>query len=177
VCADPHSLHSPDSTAVPVQGFVHLALHPCTIWIQSYDATSVPGVLHAHGNDGVLRMGFQLSTLKFRPPTVLFFGHAASTASLLLSSMVHLHAVASSCIQQNAECVNMFPVPLPRPGYFASSLTELQACVPPAACPGVTPTVVDAAYQQLLGSSSRDDQVDRLLEWFNSTGVSHCELH
>jgi hypothetical protein len=62
---------------------------------------------------------------------------------------------------QNAECVDMFPVPLPRPGYYPATLTEFVACVPSAACPGVDTTSVQSAYARLLGTRGPD--LDNLL--------------
>ncbi len=71
---------------------------------------------------------------------------------------------------QNAECVALFPVPLPKPGYYAASPRDLLACVPPAACPGVDPDAVREAYQRLLDAGG--DGIDQLLRLFNATGVS-----
>lgn len=65
---------------------------------------------------------------------------------------------------QNAECVDMFPIPLPRPGYYPATLTDFVACVPPAACPGVEPVGVQAAYTRLLGTGGPD--LDNLLQRF-----------
>ena len=63
----------------------------------------------------------------------------------------------------------MFPVPLPKPGYYAATLTDLQACVPLTACPGVDPGAVQEAYQRLL--SAGGDGIERLLQLLNITAV------
>jgi hypothetical protein len=55
----------------------------------------------------------------------------------------------SSC-PRNAVCLAMFPVPLPLPGFFALSLSELQSCVPVTACPGVDALEVEEMYARLL---------------------------
>jgi hypothetical protein len=74
----------------------------------------------------------------------------------------------------------MLPVPLPLPGFYALSLSELQSCVPLAACPGVDASKVEATFAQLL---LRDDRtvLNALLDGFaalaeeavpgNSTGA------
>jgi hypothetical protein len=83
--------------------------------------------------------------------------------------------VASSptCVQ-NAECIALFPVPLPKPGYYAASPRDMIACVPPAACPGLDPGAVQEAYQRLLDAEG--DDLDHLLLMFNATGVRLREL-
>jgi hypothetical protein len=58
----------------------------------------------------------------------------------------------------------MFPVPLPRPGYYPAALTDFVACVPSAACPGVDPTSVQSAYARLLDTGGPD--LDNLLQRF-----------
>ena len=45
---------------------------------------------------------------------------------------------------QNADCVSLFPAPLPHPGYYPVSLTDFVACIPASACPGI-----DAAGVQI----------------------------
>ncbi len=70
---------------------------------------------------------------------------------------------------QNAECVELFPVPLPKPGFYAESARSLSACVPPTACPGVDPAAVRTAYQRLLDTGG--EELDRLLHLFNTIGV------
>jgi hypothetical protein len=47
---------------------------------------------------------------------------------------------------QNAECVALFPLPLPKPGFYADSMTKFVSCVPAAACPGVNASAVAAAF-------------------------------
>jgi hypothetical protein len=51
---------------------------------------------------------------------------------------------------RNADCVALFPAPLPRPGFYAVSLSDLQSCVPASACPGVDVDVVVTAYDRML---------------------------
>jgi hypothetical protein len=65
---------------------------------------------------------------------------------------------------QNAECVGLFPAPLPRQGFFTRSLQEYGSCVPAAACPGVDAGAVTASYRVLLESHS--PQVAALVEHF-----------
>jgi hypothetical protein len=48
---------------------------------------------------------------------------------------------------QNSECLPLFPVPLPRPGFYGQSLTQFTSCVPAAACPGVDAAFVSSLYQ------------------------------
>jgi hypothetical protein len=68
--------------------------------------------------------------------------------------------------------VALFPVPLPKPGYYAASLTDLQACVPLTACPGVDTGAVQEAYQRLL--SAGGDGIEQLLQLLNTTAVCVC---
>ena len=51
---------------------------------------------------------------------------------------------------QNAVCVPLFPVPLPKPGFFSTSMTSFSSCVPASACPGVDAQLVSASYSALL---------------------------
>jgi hypothetical protein len=68
---------------------------------------------------------------------------------------------------QNAACVAMFPAPLPRPGFFGTSLTDFEGCVPAAACPGVDERDVEAAVQrQLAGSASDRAALEAAIEAF-----------
>jgi hypothetical protein len=61
---------------------------------------------------------------------------------------------------QNAECVALFPVPLPRPGFYSASLTSFSSCVPASACPGVDAQRVAASLRALLqGGVSEQRQV------------------
>lgn len=53
-------------------------------------------------------------------------------------------------LMQNAACVAMFPVPLPLPGFYSSSLTSFSSCVPASACPGVDAQLVSATFRALL---------------------------
>ena len=56
---------------------------------------------------------------------------------------------------QNAQCVAFFPAPLPLPGYYPASFTDIVACVPPTACPGIDASQVSASLLQqssLVGS-------------------------
>jgi hypothetical protein len=49
----------------------------------------------------------------------------------------------------NAQCVALFPVPLPLPGFYPVSLAEFIACVPQVACAGVDVEEVRALVAQL----------------------------
>jgi hypothetical protein len=90
-------------------------------------------------------------------------------------TLLHLALLPCACVlcvpmsrscAQNAECVALFPAPLPLPGFYASSLTEFPACVPSIACPGMDAPAVASAYTQLLGS----DALDALLLGWSTSG-------
>jgi hypothetical protein len=53
---------------------------------------------------------------------------------------------------QHAECVALFPQPLPMPGFYAASLTTFISCVPADACPGVSASAVAAAFSDPVAS-------------------------
>jgi hypothetical protein len=55
---------------------------------------------------------------------------------------------------QNADCVALFPMPLPRPGFFATSLTKMESCVPAAACPGVNSSAVSATFSKPVAAGA-----------------------
>jgi hypothetical protein len=74
------------------------------------------------------------------------------------------HPLLSLPLQQNAQCVSMFPVPLPRAGFYAASILDFKACVPPVACPGVDAEAVSAEYTKLLAGSP--DEARALLSRF-----------
>ncbi len=68
---------------------------------------------------------------------------------------------------QNADCVALFPAPLPRPGFYGRSLLEYSSCVPASACPGVDAAVVKQSYSALLQSGPTGAaQVQALVEEF-----------
>ncbi len=76
-------------------------------------------------------------------------------------------AVAGSPCVQNAECLLLFPVPLPRPGFYSQSLARFTSCVPAAACPGVDAVLVTAQYRSLLaGGAGTSMQLDAMLRQF-----------
>ncbi len=54
------------------------------------------------------------------------------------------------CIAQNAACVALFPVPVPLPGFYSTSLTQFSSCVPASACLGVDVQRVTASFSSLL---------------------------
>jgi hypothetical protein len=75
--------------------------------------------------------------------------------------------VPNASSTQNAECVALFPAPLPRPGFFALSLQQYGSCVPASACPGVDAPAVASAYARLLGAGPAGaGQVVALVEQF-----------
>ncbi len=83
-----------------------------------------------------------------------------------LSSCV-VHAVVGWLCVQNAECLLLFPVPLPRPGFYSQSLAQFTSCVPAAACPGVDAVLVTAQYRSLLaGGAGTSLQLDAILRQF-----------
>ncbi len=55
---------------------------------------------------------------------------------------------AFPCASQNAACVNLFPVPLARPGFYPVSFDEFASCIPAAACPGVDTETVEEAFSR-----------------------------
>ncbi len=68
---------------------------------------------------------------------------------------------------QNAECLLLFPVPLPRPGFYSQSLAQFTSCVPAAACPGVDAVLVAAQYRSLLaGGPAAAPQLEAMLRQF-----------
>ena len=68
---------------------------------------------------------------------------------------------------QNAECLLLFPVPLPRPGFYGQSLVQFTSCVPAGACPGVDAAMVTAQYRSLLaGGPGTAAQLRALLQQF-----------
>lgn len=84
---------------------------------------------------------------------------------------------------QRAECIDLFPVPLPKPGFYPSptSFTEFEACVPSTACPGVDAAAVADAYSVLLASvasGSRDmgTLLDALLNEFVGLGAGNVSM-
>ncbi len=44
----------------------------------------------------------------------------------------------------------LFPVPVPLPGFYSTSLTQFSSCVPASACPGVDVQRVTAALRNLM---------------------------
>jgi hypothetical protein len=69
--------------------------------------------------------------------------------------------------EQNAECLLLFPVPLPRPGFYSQSLAQFTSCVPAAACPGVDAVLVAAQYRSLLaGGPASAPQLEAMLQQF-----------
>jgi hypothetical protein len=76
-------------------------------------------------------------------------------------------AVAHAFYVQNAECLLLFPVPLPRPGFYSQSLAQFTSCVPAAACPGVDAVLVAAQYRSLLaGGPAAAPQLEAMLRQF-----------
>jgi hypothetical protein len=76
-------------------------------------------------------------------------------------------ASLSICRAQNAECVALFPAPLPRPGFYGRSLLEYSSCVPATACPGIDAVAVEELYSTLLQSGLPGAiQVHALVEEF-----------
>jgi hypothetical protein len=61
---------------------------------------------------------------------------------------------SSHPVLQNGQCIDLFPVPLPKPGFYETSLTNFSACVPVEACPGVDAGQVSAAYAAYLAGGS-----------------------
>lgn len=55
---------------------------------------------------------------------------------------------------QNAECIELFPVPLPLPTFFSQSLTVFVSCVPPVACPGLDSAAVIERYNGGKGNGT-----------------------
>ncbi len=78
---------------------------------------------------------------------------------------------------QNAECLHLFPVPLPRPGFYSQSLVQFTSCVPAEACPGVDTALVDAQYRSMLvGGPDVSLRLDALLQhFFSVTNVTRNE--
>ena len=76
----------------------------------------------------------------------------------------------------NAMCIELFPVPLPLPGFYPLSLTEFAACVPVTACVGVDVDAVGTLYRALLSDSARNataqSLVTSLLRLFSGPGLS-----
>jgi hypothetical protein len=82
---------------------------------------------------------------------------------------------AAPCLPclQNAECLLLFPVPLPRPGFYSQSLAQFTSCVPAAACPGVDAATVAAQYRSLLaGGPVVAAQLKALLQQFFAVAAS-----
>ncbi len=68
---------------------------------------------------------------------------------------------------QNAECLLLFPVPLPRPGFYSQSLALFTSCVPAAACPGVDAALVATQYHMLVaGGPTSAPQLEAMLQQF-----------
>lgn len=84
------------------------------------------------------------------PVVVSLNGHNGTTSAVLhrLCGPGTFGLPGNTCDKcpQNAECVALFPLPLPRPGFFANTWQNFTSCVPASACPGVDSTAVQAAF-------------------------------
>jgi hypothetical protein len=94
--------------------------------------------------------------------------HASALVGSLTFEVPQLsHVSTPECVApQNAGCVRFFPVPLPLPGFFPTSLTEMAACVPSKACSGTDLDRVSAEFTELLRSERGNSE-------YTSSGSPH----
>lgn len=71
-----------------------------------------------------------------------------------------------SACPSSAQCVGLFPVPLPLPGFYPVSLTEFLACVPTTACAGVDVAEVRAMLAASQSSADASRVLERVLTQF-----------
>ncbi len=86
--------------------------------------------------------------------------------------------VVDVCIAQNAACVALFPIPVPLPGFYSTSLTQFSSCVPASACLGVDVQRVTASFSSLLlgGVEELRRVGGRLVLHINEPRVSESSL-
>jgi hypothetical protein len=80
----------------------------------------------------------------------------------------------------NAQCIGLFPMPLPLPGFYPLSLTEFAACVPVKACVGVDADAVGALFRALLADSAQNAtaqaMITTLLRVFSGVGSDEAPV-
>ena len=95
---------------------------------------------------GAGKFGLPGTTCGNCPPVRVAAIHHIAAAQSRNVSLVTLVVALSFAYLQSAECVALFPLPLPKPGFYAESMTKFVSCVPTAACPGVNASAVAAAF-------------------------------